>query len=235
MASVNSADFGRCPLVATHNLQDSELFSDAALIKLLDEFPRGNLYALATGNDPTHPEENRFALSESVRGAELLRAVERGRLWLNLVRIDSADRRYRILLDQLYAQLGACVPGFVPDWTQANLLISSPGALVYYHADGPASVLWHMRGRKRVWVYPAGDPRFVHQNDLEDIFAGARHEYLPFETFFDGAASVFDLAPGQWIAWAQNAPHRVTNLDGLNVSLTSEHFTRQTRRRARVY
>src|SRR5262249_62270746 len=62
-----------------------------------------------------------------------------------------------------------------------------------------------------------------------------RHEYLPFDPTFDDGAVVFDLQPGQWIAWAQNAPHRVTNLDSINVSLSTEHFTAQTRARARVY
>ena len=52
---------------------------------------------------------------------------------------------------------------------------------------------------------------------------------------FDDGAMVYDLEPGQFVAWAQNAPHRVTNMDSLNVSLSTEHFTRQTRKRARVY
>ena len=36
-------------------------------------------------------------------------------------------------------------------------------------------------------------------------------------------------------AWPQNAPHRVSNLDGLNVSLSTEYFTRQSRRRFQVF
>lgn len=232
--AVNKADFGRRPLVATHNLHQMELFSDAALIDLLDHFPRQNLYALTMGNDPTRTE-NQLALHDGVSGAELLRAVKNGRLWLNVTRVDRADRRYRALIDQLYAQLAAQVPGFSPDFSQGTLLISSPHALVYYHADGPASVLWHIRGRKRIWVYPALDERFMKREFLEDIFAGVRHEYLPYENAYDRAAVVYDLEPGQWIAWPQNAPHRVINLDSVNVSLSTEHFTRQSRRRARVY
>jgi hypothetical protein len=235
LSAEGAADFGRKPMVASHNLDQSELFSDAALIELLDRFPRGNLYAMTTGGDPRRPEENRLARNESVSGAGLLRAVKKARLWLNLTRIDRAEERFRWLLDRLYAQLAAAVPGFRPDLTQANLLISSPHAVVYYHVDGPASVLWHVRGRKRVWVYPAGDTHYVQREALEDIFAGVRHEYLPFESSFYRGATVFDLEPGQWMVWAHNAPHRVTNLEGLNVSLTSEHFTRETRRRAHVY
>jgi hypothetical protein len=187
------------------------------------------------GSDLTRPEQNRLALNEGVSGAELLRAVKNGRLWLNITRVDRADPRYRRLIDELYAELASQVPGFVPASSQGTLLVSSPHALVYYHVDGPATVLWHVRGRKRVWVYPALDRRFAQREALEDIFAGARHEYLPFDLAFDDAATAVDLEPGQWMAWAQNAPHRVTNGDSLNVSLSTEHFTQRSRWRARVY
>ena len=234
-AGAAPTDFGRRPLVAQHDLHASPLFGDAALIDLLDRFPRENLYALTMGSDPTRPDENRLALNEGVSGAALMRAVRSGRLWLNITRVDRVDARYRALIDQLYATLAAQVPGFTADSTQGTLLISSPRALVYYHVDGPATVLWHIRGRKRIWVYPALDTRYVERDALEDIFAGARHEYLPFDPTYDAGAFVCDLEPGQWIAWPQNAPHRVTNLDSLNVSLSTEHFTRQSRSRARVY
>ncbi len=231
----NIAGFGRRPLLAFHNLHQSDLFTDAALIDLLDNFPRQYLYALTMGSDLGRPDENRLALSDGVSGADLLRAVKRGRLWLNVTKVDRADQRYRLLIDQLYSELAAQVPGFIPDSSQGTLLISSPHVLVYYHADGPASVLWHIRGRKRVWVYPALDERYIDRNLLEDIFAGVRHEYLPYEDVYDEGAVVYDLEPGQWVAWPQNAPHRITNLDSVNVSLSTEHFTRQSRWRARVY
>lgn len=231
----NSADFSRQPLLANHNLHQNELFDDAALIDLLDHFPRQQLYVLTMGNDSTRTNDNRLALHDGVSGAELLQAVKNGRLWLNITRVDRADARYRKLIDELYIQLAAQAPNFFPISSQGTLLISSPHVLVYYHADGPASVLWHIRGRKRIWIYPALDERFMRRELLEDIFSGVRHEYLPYEHAYDQAATVYDLEPGQWITWPQNAPHRVTNLDSINVSLSTEHFTRQSRWRARVY
>lgn len=229
------ADFGRAPLVGRHGLAGHDLFTDAALIELLDRFPRRQLYALSMGTDPVRVEENRLALHDGVCGAKLLQAVRNGRLWLNLTRVDRADARYRRLIDELYGELGALLPGFVPDSSQGTLLISSPRALVYYHADGPASVLWHLRGRKRVWVYPALDEHYMKRELLEDIIAGVRHEYLPYEPAYDAGAQVYDLDPGQWITWPQNAPHRVTNLDSVNVSLSTEYFTPASRQRSRVY
>lgn len=235
LPQTNKDDFSRQPLLASHNLHQNELFSDAALIDLLDHFPRQYLYVLTMGNDSTRTNDNRLALHDGVSGAELLQAVKNGRLWLNITRVDRADARYRELIDELYIQLAAQAPSFSPISSQGTLLISSPHVLVYYHADGPASVLWHIRGRKRIWIYPALDERFMRRELLEDIFSGVRHEYLPYEHAYDRAAIVYDLEPGQWTTWPQNAPHRVTNLDSVNVSLSTEHFTRQSRWRARVY
>jgi hypothetical protein len=234
LSAADKADFGRRALLATHNLHQSELFSDPALIELLDRFPRKHLYALSMGTDPVRIE-NRLALHDGVSGAELLRAVKNGRLWLNVTQVDSADRRYRELIDGLYEQLARQVPGFSPFASRGTLLISSPRALVYYHADGPASALWHIRGRKRIWIYPALDERYIQRELLEDIFAGVRHEYLPYESTYDRADVCYELGPGQWATWPQNAPHRVTNLDDVNVSLSTEHFTPETRRRSQVY
>ncbi|HKE94601.1 MAG TPA: hypothetical protein VKB34_09870 [Povalibacter sp.] len=231
----DQSDFGQRPMVGTHNLQHHELFSDEALIDLLDRFPRQHLYAWATGRDASRPQENQLAANADASGAELLRAVRAGRFWLNVTRIDRADARYRALIDEIYGQLTATVPGFVPLASQGALLISSPRAVVYYHADAPANMLWHVRGHKRVWIYPDLDERYMQQSVLEDIFAGVRHEYLPYESSFDAAATVYDLEPGQWTTWPQNAPHRVTNLDDLNVSLSTEHYTVASRRRERVY
>lgn len=229
------ADFGRLPVIGQHALARAELAGDAALIELLDRFPRRHLYALSTGADPSRADQIRLAQHAGVGGAELLRAVQRGRLWLNLKHLERADAGCRALIGRLYAELAGQIPDFEPGSLHGTLLISSPHALVHYHVDGPGSVLWHLRGRKRVWVYPALDRYYTDLQDLEDIFAGVRHEYLPYDPSFDRAAVVVDLEPGQWMAWAQNAPHRVTNLDSLNVSLSTEHFTPQGRRRARVY
>jgi len=234
-ADERHAHHGPGPVVGSHALADTGLFSDDALIELLDRFPRERLYALSMGTDPTRSADNRLALHDGVSGADLLRAVHLGRLWLNLTRVDRVDARYRRVIDDLMGTLGGHVAGFPPDSSQASLLISSPHAQVYYHADGPASALWHVRGRKRVWIYPALDPRYASREMLEDIFAGVRHEYLPYEPAYDDGAEVFDLEPGQWLHWPQNAPHRVCNLEGVNVSLTTEYFTGASRRRARVY
>jgi hypothetical protein len=113
--------------------------------------------------------------------------------------------------------------------------MSSPNALVYYHADAQPNLLWQICGMKRVWVYPAGDPELVDQDMMEDIFASVADEEVPYRADFDRKAEVFDLSPGQVLSWPQNSPHRVTNLDSVNISLSTVHQTEESDRRALVW
>jgi hypothetical protein len=222
------------PTLSRHNLGECALFDDEAIIELLDRTPKQNLFAMHMGEDPEHNSENRLALHDGLSGEALFRAVQRGRLWLNVTRIDLFARQYCELVDSLYENLRRQIPAFNPKVTTITLLVSSPRALVYYHVDGPASLLWHIRGEKNLWVYPR-EERFVSQPALEDIFAGAAHEYLPYQRDFDSAATRYTLTPGTLASWAPNSPHRVTNGPSFCVSLSTEHFTPEHRRKARVY
>jgi hypothetical protein len=226
---------GKVTFVAKHRLPQHSLFTDEALADLLDRHPREHVIALTMGFDVRKPEENRRAIHDGMSGADLLRAVRNGRLWLNVVQVHRSDTRYRDLVHSLYDELAQQCRGFVPESTSGTLLISSPNALVYYHVDGPPSLLWHVRGRKRVWVYPPLDEDLVARHTLEDIFSGASHEYVPYRPEFDVKARVIDLEPGDMASWPHNAPHRVTNHDEFNVSLSTEHTTGESRRRARLY
>jgi hypothetical protein len=224
--------FGRKTVLAGHQLPRMPLFDDSSLASIIENHPEHLLHALTMGLDPSVSAENEKVVHSGVSGADVLEAVRRGRLWLNITNIDSVDPRFRELTDALYAGVRACDPSFRVDETHATLLVSSPGAMVYYHVDGPPSFLWHVRGRKRVWVYPAQDESLLSRQLLEDVFAGVRQEYVPYEAAFDVRAEAFDLEPAMWV---QNAPHRVTNLDSFNVSLVTDHYTPEARRRARVY
>jgi hypothetical protein len=221
-------------VIAKHDLAESPLFTDESLAAILDDYPAERLFALTMGTDPVRSDDNERLDHGRASGAQLLEAVRKGRLWLNITGIDTVDHRFRRLTDELYEAVGRNV-STVASETHATLLVSSPHAMVYYHVDGPPSYLWHIRGEKRIWVYPALDERLLARDLLEDVFAGVRQEYVPFRQDFDASAEVFDLVPGDVAMWPQNAPHRVTNADSLNVSLVTDHYTPEARRRARVY
>ena len=116
-----------------------------------------------------------------------------------------------------------------------TLIISSPTSQTYYHADAQPNLLWQVRGVKRLWVYPAGDPTLVAPELMENIFASFADEEVPFQKSWDARAECIDLHPDEVICWPHNAPHRVVNIEGLNVSLSTIHETDETDRRKLIY
>ena len=220
-------------LLAPHALHTSGLFDDENLARMLDRHPLRDL-GINTMGHTARRFEWREGDRNGVPGHVLLDLVRRGRLWINLRNVMRHHPDCRDAINDMYDELEARSPGFQAYQRSANLLISSPGALVHYHLDAPVNMLWHIRGVKRVWVYPLNSD-FVSQENLEGICAGALVEDLPYDPAFDEAAQVFDVEPGQMLTWPQHTPHRVTNLAGMNVSLSTEHKNPRALRRVNVH
>jgi hypothetical protein len=231
-------EFATRPLVSRHRIHQLDLFGDDELAALLERYPRERLQAFTMGTDPCRRDDWHFVDVADVPGKDILAAVFRGRLWLNLLRVDLADARYAEVIRQLTTELkGQCPALGLHSINFGTLLISSPQAMVYYHFDSTHQALWHMRGRKRIWLYPAGDERFASRQTVEEIFAGTYDydEEIPYSPDFDRHARVFDLDPGDVVSWPHSAPHRVENLGSLNVSLSTGFLTEAAERRHQIY
>ncbi|MBX3425431.1 MAG: hypothetical protein KF688_07120 [Pirellulales bacterium] len=219
--------------VAQHRLHTLPQFSDDALVELLDRHPRRDLGINTMGRDPADRNEWREGSAGELNGTQLLEAASRGRIWLNIRRVLDHHPQLSDLVHDLYADLEAATPGLRTFNRSANLLISSPGAQVYYHLDCPVNMLWHIRGRKRVWAYPL-ESGIVSDATIEGVLAGEKSEELDFRPEWDELAISTELEPGEMITWPQHTPHRVVNTEGLNVSLSTEHMTRAAVRRNNV-
>jgi hypothetical protein len=224
----------RAIFVAQHRLHTLELFDDAHLIDLLDRHPRKDLGINTMGDDPTRRQDWQEGSAGKLGASELLEAARVGRVWLNVRRVMDHHPIYADVVHAVYADLEATCPGLSTFNHSANLLISSPGAQVYYHLDCPANMLWHLRGRKRVWAYPL-EAGLVSDETIEGVLCGEKSEELDFRREWDELAVAHDLEPGEMITWPQHTPHRVVNTEGLNVSLSTEHMTPAAVRRNNVY
>lgn len=230
----SNTDLEQKPLTVNHRLVETGLFDDEHLIRILDTHPRDCLNVHTMGVDETS-NQWREGDASTLSGEQLLNATKAGRLWLNVRNMADHHAEFTILINDIYDEIQAKTPGFTALERSANLLISSPRALVYYHLDIPCNMLWHMRGVKRVWAYPPYNERYVTQQKVEDVICGVSNEELDYQPEFDQEAMVVDLQPGQMVTWPQNTPHRVSNVEGLNVSLTTEHLTPKARRRIKLF
>ncbi len=221
-------------LIARHRIIESGVFADQNLARIIDHHPPQDFSINTMGQD-TNTFEWREGDRGTLSGAELLEMVRSHRFWINCRKMLKHHPEVREIVDDIYDELEDSVPGFQALERSANLLISSPGALVHYHVDVPVNMLWHIRGRKRVWIYPHFDERFLPREVAERVCAGEYSEDIPYNAALDAYALVVDPEPGQVVTWPQLTPHRVQNLEGLNVSLSTEHINPRAIRRTGVY
>jgi hypothetical protein len=227
-----AAGFGRELVQFRHGLHERPMFSDEALAAILDRYPRERLGVFTMGHDLVDWTSWRRGDPGAMTGEQLLHAVQAGRIWLNLRDTDRYLPEFSALCDEISAEKERHVGAKLLK-RDLGLLISSPGAMVFYHLDVPLSSLWHIRGDKRVWFYPRAEP-FVSDEIIEKFVTKEAEGQFAYRPEWDAAAKVIDMLPGDMVTWAQNAPHRVQNGPTVNVSLSMEFMTPKALARANV-
>jgi len=228
-----SAAFGRETLCFRHRLGERTLFTDEALAGILDRYPRERLGIYTMGEDLADWQSWRRGAADQLSGRDLLAAVKAGRLWLNLRNTDKHLPEFADICTEIAADKERHVRGLRVFNRDLGLLISSPGAMVFYHLDVPLSSLWQVRGEKRIWFYPRSDP-FVSDAQIERFVRRQAEGQFAFDPTWDAAATSIQMKPGDMVTWVQNAPHRVVNGPMLNVSLSMEFMTPAAALRANV-
>ena len=217
------------PIRLEHEMHKSPAFSMDDLAKLIEGYPREHYSLVQTGAQGAS-RVWREGDSGNLSGRDVIDAISRGGLWLNMRDVGSVDSRYRKLVDKMFEEIHARMPSFeIPRGHQESILISAPNAQVYYHADMPGQSLVQIAGRKRVYVYPNSAP-FITAEHLEDIALFNVEVDLPYKDWYDDHAKVLDIGPGQMLGWQMNAPHRVENLDTFSVSMTISYTNDAIRR-----
>jgi hypothetical protein len=221
---------GRSIVEGTHDLVSCGLFDRAALAGLIDAAGPGGCRISTMGTDPTDASEWAYVDPTGASGETILTAVERGRLWINVMAVDELTPEFAALRDEIKSGLEMYAPHLDVRSVSLGVLVSSPNAQVYYHVDAEPNMVWQIAGHKHIWVYPAFDPDLADPAALADIFAGGEED-LPYEPSFDAKATHIELRPGTFVCWPQNSPHRVTNGPVVNISLTVSYYTPESTRR----
>ncbi|HPE48042.1 MAG TPA: hypothetical protein PLR76_06590 [Hyphomonas sp.] len=221
--SAKAAKFGKDLIVAHHTLHERPMFSDAGLARLLDTYPRDRLHVYTMDNERHDKTSFRRGTAGDLTGAQILDAVQRGRLWLNLRAANHHLQEYADLSDEMFGEFDAA-NGVKTMKRDVGVLISSPNARVFYHLDIPIVNLWQIKGEKKVWIYPTGRA-FAPDPQLEAIVLKETEEEIFYDPAFDASAVEVVLKPGMVANWPQTAPHRIDNCDCVNVSLSCEYMT----------
>ena len=221
------AEFRNGVMTARHRLHLAPEFTDLALAALLKRHPRELCDFCTMGDDPADRDSWRAGDPGAASGQELLEAVRQGKLWINLREAMNTDPVYKPLFNALFAQLKQLNPGYKPIRAYGGILISSPKAQVFYHSDVSETLLLHVKGKKRFRIYPPRAP-WLEDISMEEVLHKTQTEDVPYDPAWDADAAMLDLTPGDFVSWPLHAPHRVENLEGLNVSITCEVVTHES-------
>ncbi|MDO9587814.1 MAG: hypothetical protein Q7J13_07745, partial [Brevundimonas sp.] len=135
--------------VHSHSLVEQGFASDEALAAMLDRYPAElfdiNLY--------DYDDEGQVSLRTGARGkldgAELLAAIQQGRLWVNVRSIETGWPELWGAAMDAFGKVQGAYAGLRAVNSSGQLILSSPKARVPYHFDAAGVVLFHLRGRKR--------------------------------------------------------------------------------------
>ena len=214
-----------------HALVEQGFATDEALARVLHRYPAElfdiNLYDY-------DDDEGQVSLRTGARGGlsgdRLLEAIQAGRLWVNLRQAERGCPELWAAAMVEFGKIQATYPGMKAVTNAGQLIISSPAARVPYHFDAAGVVLFHLRGRKRLFIYP-GDEAHLPERAMEQVVARQTTEELPYARAFEADAQIMDLKPGEALTWPLYAPHRVENLDKFCVSLSMDFQTWSSRMR----
>ena len=223
----HSAQFQKDIMTFDHGLGDTGLFTDDALALLLEKHPSNLLDVCTRGkaNDAKYPNKLRTGDFRDCSGADLIAAAKEGWIWINMREAMNVHPEYKDVLDSMYGGI-ADETGFKAYNPKGGILITSPVARTPYHFDKTEVVLWHIRGRKRVYIYPL-EEKFISDEVFEQVLINPINDDLPYEKAFDKDATIIDLEEGQAATWPLNSPHRVENNE-FCVSVTTEYSTRES-------
>ena len=212
-----------------HKLPETGMFSDEKLATLIDIARESGPqhYTLGSLDENGFGEKWQSGILGDMAGRDTLEAIKKGHFWLQLQGLKDIAPDYYGLAQKAFSELQDLNPDFGYHHLTANLLISSPSARVLCHLDCAEVILWHIRGRKRIYLYDLTKKDFATEDTIEKVIMRETEEEIPYKKEWDDLANVYDLEPGQAINWPHFWPHRIDNLEGLNVSMQTEFYSGQ--------
>jgi hypothetical protein len=218
--------YGQAIQKMDHNVLETGLYSDPQLIALLDTHPE-------TAMDIYRQSSFQPCARGTASGAALLEAVRRGVLWINLRRLETVQSNHGHVVRCMHNAFARHM-GVKTSSRMGGLVISSAEARVGYNIAATDMALWHLRGRKRIYLYPNRAP-FIRPRHVQNIALQGTGQSVPYKREFETESIAIDLEPGEVICWPHLSPYRVDNLEALNVSLNLESLTGKSRRRMGSY
>ncbi len=223
------------PFLFRHNLSSNELFSRAAVKRLIEQIgalppknsktgrpiTRGFFVMKDVGSLEWGSPEFQKALNDAYDHIDLCGAR------IKLSSIHQIEEYARLLSDCVEDLSQATGVNFSREFSRAiaTLFITSPGEFTPYHIDQEVNFLLQIEGEKEVKVFDGSDRTIVTPTHLEGFWTGKHF----LEERSDTTPKTFVIKPGYGVHHPSFFPHTVRVKDQVSVSLSlgfqRAHFT----------
>ena len=222
-----TASLTKTPFSFNHRLAETGMFEDERLGRLIETARQAGPenYSLGALDSDGYGTKWQTGVLGKLKGDAVLDAIKKGRLWLQIQNLADIAPDYFALAEQAYKDIAGHARGFSYHNLLASVLISSPSARVLCHIDCAEVMLFHIRGRKRVWLYDRKGRAAISDEAIEKVILREVEEEIDYVPDWDKDAFVYELEPGMAVNWPHLWPHRVDNIDGLNVSMQTEFYS----------
>jgi hypothetical protein len=221
--------FDREPFAYAHDLDGLSLFSERELCELAGKYVDRDYYVASGAPSPStafysvpnsacHPRE-----AMKLLGASSYRIL--------LKRPENYDRRYRDLLDALFAQVLELCGGLGTDRIvrlDSSVLVSSAATVTPFHFDPEVSFFFQIEGAKVYHVYA---PAALTEPELERFYVKGvvNIGQVELDRCNPSFEHAFELGPGKGLHQPRNAPHWVETRNERSVSYVFSFETDRTR------
>lgn len=210
----------------THSLSDHPLFKFEELKKLAMRHPTIRYHS---SRIPRYQRLDR-AVQECPNGhslEETLDHIETSGSFVFIMDVQN-DTLYAPLVQEILDELEDVVHRHHRGMRkrQAWIFITSPGGTTPYHRDHESSHYFHIKGKKRLWLWDHNDREVVSQLENETFHGVHSLQKTSYRDSLMEKASEYNLSPGHGAYFPYTAPHLVENNDQeYSISFSVTHMT----------
>lgn len=134
--------FGQQFHLSQHKIHTLDLVSRPSLVRLLDNIPKRNIQCYTMTPNAEAIDSVMAVNADACDGEKILTAAENGLFWFNIKRLKNHNKEFADLLESMFKDLSAAIPGLDARELSCDLLVTSPAAHTHYHIDrGPILLL----------------------------------------------------------------------------------------------
>ncbi len=222
-----------------HRLADHPLFKIPRLLELCRRIKQSKepkrlaVFRASRGS----PQTKFIELTREQDPSEVIGELPEGDKLLRLSCAQEYDDQYRSLHERILEEVDT-LSGFAlrPEigWSSMTILLSSPGIITPYHIDHQSNLLFHLRGRKNIWLFDPRDRRVLSESAIERYYGGDTYA-ADYQEELQGEGTLYELMPGAAVHNPPLAPHWVRNGNEVSVSMSINYSLREYEASARVY